>query len=127
MSSPSSRMLRPTLTYVLSPPRLKPLIVVRLRVFLLRLSTLPTSRSTRHRSSAAALTVLTVASTVRFRLVALAFLTLPAYMSSPCHIEMIFEEKDVPVPKAKDASAPAKKKVSKKKEAKEKAVQRTQE
>lgn len=48
-------------------------------------------------------------------------------MSSPCHIEMVLEEKDVPVPKPKDESAPAKKKVSKKKEAREKAVQRTQE
>lgn len=49
-------------------------------------------------------------------------------MSSPCHIELVCEEKAVAVPKPKDdASAPAKKKVSKKKEAREKAVQRTQE
>lgn len=49
-------------------------------------------------------------------------------MSSPCHIELIFEEKKVAVPKPKDdAAAPAKKKVSKKKEARERAVQRAQE
>lgn len=50
-------------------------------------------------------------------------------MSSPCHIEMIFEEKEAPVPKPKDdaAAEAKKKKISKKKEARQKAVQRTQE